>query len=294
MRPGRAEDLTPILDLLRADVRDGRRDAAPADSVVRRMIALEGGANSRVIEGPTRGLEGAILVSVRATPEGPLATMVATVSEPHSAVMAELLRWGLGLSKAVGASFAQLYYARGRGDGLAAVGLKPARAWWRMDRKVANLPEPVAVAGYELQDASRYRAGKWSSAYNRAFADHWRFSPFSEEELITGRPAELCLIATTEAGSPAALALSELQAYAEDQRPQPVGLVIAVGTLPDHRRRGLAAWLVAESLRRLQTAGARHASLYVDGLSQTRAFDVYRKLGFELAYEYEVWEASLR
>jgi ribosomal protein S18 acetylase RimI-like enzyme len=50
--------------------------------------------------------------------------------------------------------------------------------------------------------------------------------------------------------------------------------------------------MVTEGLHRLRAAGASEASLYVDGLSQTRAFDVYRKLGFELAFEAEVWEAT--
>ena len=56
----------------------------------------------------------------------------------------------------------------------------------------------------------------------------------------------------------------------------------------------LASWLVAEGLIRLRAAGARSASLYVDGLNETRAFDAYRKLGFELAFETEVWEASFQ
>ena len=54
----------------------------------------------------------------------------------------------------------------------------------------------------------------------------------------------------------------------------------------------IAGWLVAEVLRRLRAAGARHASLYVDGLSPMKAYDVYRKLGFEVVSEAEVWEAT--
>jgi ribosomal protein S18 acetylase RimI-like enzyme len=91
---------------------------------------------------------------------------------------------------------------------------------------------------------------------------------------------------------PAAITLGELEEYAGDPRPQPVGMISSVGTVPEHRRRGLAGWLVAEILGRLHTAGARHASLYVDGLNGQRAYDVYRKLGFEVVYEAEVWEAN--
>jgi ribosomal protein S18 acetylase RimI-like enzyme len=100
----------------------------------------------------------------------------------------------------------------------------------------------------------------------------------------------LAVVSTT--GKPAALTLCQVETYAGDLRPQPVGLVSSVGTIPEHRRRGLASWLVAEGLQRLRRAGARHASLYVDGLSSTRAFDAYRKLGFELAFVTEVWEAN--
>jgi ribosomal protein S18 acetylase RimI-like enzyme len=88
--------------------------------------------------------------------------------------------------------------------------------------------------------------------------------------------------------------LCQLDTYVDDSRPQPVGLVSSVGTVPEHRRRGLAGWLVAEGLLRLRSAGARHATLYVDGLNETRAFDAYRKLGFELVFEAEVWEASFQ
>jgi ribosomal protein S18 acetylase RimI-like enzyme len=56
----------------------------------------------------------------------------------------------------------------------------------------------------------------------------------------------------------------------------------------------LATWLVAELLNRLREDGARTASLYVDGWNHTRAFEAYRKLGFQLAFESEVWEAALR
>jgi ribosomal protein S18 acetylase RimI-like enzyme len=165
-----------------------------------------------------------------------------------------------------------------------------------MDRTLSGeLPAPVPAGGYLLVDGASVAKGSWAYMHNRSFADHWRFSPRTEEELIAGKPPELCLMAVTATtGEPAAVALGQLETYGEDARPQPVGLVSSVGTVPEHRRRGLASWLVAESMLRLRGAGARCASLYVDGLNETRAFDAYRKLGFELAFETEVWEATFR
>jgi ribosomal protein S18 acetylase RimI-like enzyme len=147
------------------------------------------------------------------------------------------------------------------------------------------------VRGYELRDASQAAGCSWSDLHNRSFADHWRFSPRQEVELATGRAPQLSLMASAQEGSPAALALGQVESYLDDSRPQPVGIVSSVGTVPEHRRKGLAMWLVAELLNRLRREGARSASLYVDGWNHTRAFDVYRKLGFEVAFESEVWEA---
>jgi ribosomal protein S18 acetylase RimI-like enzyme len=197
------------------------------------------------------------------------------------------------LSHAAGAAIAQAYMARGRG-GLSEAGLEPVRPWWRMDRSLAGeLPQPTTAPGYDLVDATTAPLGSWSDMFNRTFADHWRFAPRAEEELVGNRPPELCLMAVTAADrSPAAIAFGEVERYTGDARPQPVGLISSVGTLPAHRRRGLARWLVAEVMRRLRAAGARSASLYVDGMNPTRAFEIYRKLGFEVAFEAEVWEAT--
>ena len=89
-----------------------------------------------------------------------------------------------------------------------------------------------------------------------------------------------------------AIALGEVEDYGNDPRPQPVGLISSVGTMPEHRRRGLARWLVADLMGRLRAAGARTASLYVDGMSAMHAADAYQKLGFEVAFTSEVWEST--
>ena len=69
-------------------------------------------------------------------------------------------------------------------------------------------------------------------------------------------------------------------------------MVEIVGTLVEHRRRGLGYMLTAEALRRLARRGAASASLFVDGLNPTHAYDIYRRLGFRVAFEYEVFEAD--
>ena len=296
MRPGRSNDLPRLIELWQQDVRQGRRDCVRDDAYLRRVTAgFDWGAKSRIVEGAGGAFDGAVLVSDRVTPLGTITAVEASAARDQPELLDDLTRWGLGLSRAAGAVAAQVWRGRGHTDGLRGLGMEMVRPWWRMDRGLAGEPvEPPPVAGYRLSDASGLPRGAWMHAHNRAFADHWRFSPRTEEELMTGRPPQLSLMALTPDGSPAALTLCQVETYSTDERPQPVGIISSVGTLPDHRRRGLATWLVAEALVRLRRAGARHASLYVDGLNPTRAFDAYRKLGFELAFETEVWEATFR
>ncbi|MEA2643048.1 MAG: hypothetical protein QOG08_74 [Chloroflexota bacterium] len=296
MRPGRAEDVAGVLDLWAEDVRAGRRDCVPSDDRLRRMLAgFDWETSSRIAEDPDGHIEGAVLVSSRAAPGGTIAIVEASVARGRTELLGDLTRWGVGLSKAAGATTAMVWRGRGHSEGLDHFGLELVRPWWRMDRSLAaQPPAPSAVAGYAMHDATSQPRESWAEAHNLSFADHWRFTPRDAEELMAGRAPDLSLMAVTRTGAPAALTLGQIEPYKADPRPQPVGVISSVGTLPEHRRHGLASWLMAEALLRLRAAGARHASLYVDGQNLTGAVDLYRKLGFELAFEIEVWEARLQ
>ena len=291
MRPGRSEDLAALVDLWQREVAEGRQDVAPSEDRARRMLArFDWGARSRLVD-DGGALAGAVLVTSRPSPDGVLATMAVAGSRDSAT---ELARWGLELSRAAGASIVQCFVAHGQGEPLRAAGMEMVRPWWRMDRSLGNgLPDPMRVPGYDLVDAVTAPDGAWSVMFNRTFADHWRFSPRAEEEVMGEKELDLCLMAVTESErQPVALTIGDIDRYAQDQRPQPVGLISSVGTLPEHRRRGLAGWLVAELMQRLRRAGARHASLYVDGQNPMRAHEVYLKLGFAVVFEADVWEAT--
>lgn len=280
-------------------MRAGIRDSVPSEPQVLGTLAqFDWGARSRMVEDGGAALVGAVVVSSRPSPEGIVARIDPAVASRAGTplVTRDLVQWGLQLSRAAGAAAAQVWVGPGQAGLLHGLGLEMVRPWWRMDRTLAGaMPAPVPVTGYRLLDGAGVPKGTWAPMHNRSFADHWRFSPRTEEELIVGKPLQLSLMAvSTGSGEPAAVTLCQLETHDEDTRPQPVGLVSSVGTVPEHRRRGLATWLVAESLLRLKNAGARVASLYVDGLNDTRAFDAYRKLGFEVAFETEVWEATFR
>lgn len=265
----------------------------PREVVLKGLLAhFDWAARSRVLDDGAGRLAGAVLVTSRPTAEGVIARIDPASTQTGSAqTMSELVRWAIQLSRAAGAAAAQVWVGPGHAAELEALGLQMVRPWLRMDRGLdGELPWPRSVDGYRLVDGSAV-PGPWADMHNRSFADHWRFSPRSEEELIMGKERALCLMVVTGSGAPAALTLCQLDTYSGDRRPQPVGLVSSVGTLPEHRRRGLASWLVAEGLIRLRAAGARCSSLYVDGWNQSRAYDTYTKLGFEVTFVAEVWEA---
>jgi ribosomal protein S18 acetylase RimI-like enzyme len=292
LRPGRIQDLPQLFELWRGEVARGRQDIVPERDRLGRLLGrFDWKTRSRVVERSGR-VVGSVLVMARPSPEGVLASVYAA-GDGESYL--DMVRWGVAFAKAAGASIIQLFVGKGRGTGLEGAGLRQVRPWLRMDRELTDgMPGVIPVEGYELVDGRTAADGSWSDLFNHTFADHWRFAPRAEEEIVGDKAAELCLMAVT-AGSrlPVAISLGELASYESDPRPQPIGLISSVGTLPGHRRRGLANWLVAELLRRLQAAGARQASLYVDGLNATHADQAYRKLGFEVTYEAEVWEATL-
>ena len=275
-------------------MRDGRRELVPAEGLLGRILAgFDWESSSRMADGNRGGLEGAVLVTRRPAAIGTVARVEVGVADGGAAdLRRRLVEWGRGLSRAAGAAVAQVWQPRGQGSDLAGLRFELVRPWWRMDRSLAgDLPLPEPVAGYELLVGASVAPGVWADVFNRSFAEHWRQSPRTGEELMATRPPELSLLAMARGGTAAAVTLSQLESHAFDSRPQPVGLVDSVGTVPEHRRRGLARWLVAECLRRLRQAGARSASLYVDGLNPTGAPRLYRDLGFEVAFETEVWEA---
>ena len=144
MRPGRAEDLPAVLELWHAEVRAGRQDCVPGESHLGRLLAgFDWAARSRMIDG-RRGLEGAVLVAGRPTPKGTV-TQVSAASERLD-MRQDLLRWGVGLSKAAGAVAAQVWCGRGHTDALAQLGAGFVRPWWRMDMSLERpLPEPLTV-----------------------------------------------------------------------------------------------------------------------------------------------------
>jgi ribosomal protein S18 acetylase RimI-like enzyme len=292
MRAGRVQDLPGLRSLWAHEVLRRARDCVPSEATITRMMSsFDWGSRSRVTEDGA-GLRAAVLVLEHSN-RGGTVVRVETAARDETDRL-RLIEWGLGLSRAAGSTAAQVWRPKGRREGMAAMGLSLARPFWRMDRSdLEDVPAAALPSGYRL--ARAVDRGTAVQVFNRSFAEHWRFQPLDPDNLApAARPAALELLAVTDSGDPAAVVWCEVDTHDPDLRPQPVGVVEVVGTLPEHRRRGLASAMTAEALRRLRRQRATSASLYVDGLNPTRAYDLYGRLGFVVAYQYEVFEATLR
>ena len=71
-----------------------------------------------------------------------------------------------------------------------------------------------------------------------------------------------------------------------------IGLLEPVGTDQGHRRRGLAAAVCTEALRRLEQLGAERASVLTDG-DRDGANRLYQSLGFREVMRSMRWSRSM-
>jgi ribosomal protein S18 acetylase RimI-like enzyme len=172
----------------------------------------------------------------------------------------------------------------------ARVGFEPVRRFLELGRPVAAPRARVgAPAGLVLQPWCEELDEATRQAHVESFADHWGAEPRSREEWrqwYTGhrgfRP-DLSVVAVDEAsGEVAGYVLCA--AYPQDWATlPPEAWINSVGTRRAWRGKGVARWLLTDSLDRMarsDTAFVR-AMLGVDADNPTGALGLYRSLAFD-------------
>lgn len=169
------------------------------------------------------------------------------------------------------------------------MGLQPVRHFLEIARPTADaLDAAPAPSGLELVSWTEELDEAARLAHLEAFEDHWGSEPRTVEEWTqwyTGhrgfRP-DLSVLAVEPAGGEV-VSLVLCAAYPQDWVTVPVEAWInTVGTRRAWRGKGVASWLMTESLRRIAAAddGFERAILGVDAENPTGALRVYRRLGF--------------
>src|SRR5206468_10620871 len=174
-------------------------------------------------------------------------------------------------------------------------GMDAIRFYRHMERPLTEQP---AAGVADLVPFTWHRDDEVRRAHNAAFTRHHGSSerdPASWQVMFTGQRAfrpELSTLALVD-GSVAAYAL----VYVYDSDTRATGVADAhfgqIGTLPEHRGRGLASAAVAASLRAAAEAGCRRASLQVDSENVTGALRLYEGLGFTTRRSSVSWARML-
>jgi mycothiol synthase len=148
-------------------------------------------------------------------------------------------------------------------------------------------PEPPDVPdGYSLQTWEGVDHDEARVAHNLAFPGHPGFTPWSPQmwsqwvaESRSFRPALSLLLRDDEGDIAAYVQTSEFDAtFAASGIRE--AFVAKVGTLPAHRRRGLAGVLLQHALARYRQEGFDRAALDVDSENPSGALGIYERAGF--------------
>jgi mycothiol synthase len=136
------------------------------------------------------------------------------------------------------------------------------------------LPQGITITHWQPELADQF-----FQAYHTAFRERPGFPGYSAAEWIAqvtedDLMPEWSLLACADR-EPVGFVIGNIDLTTDP----PGGYIWQVGVIPAQRRRGLASALLAESMRRMQAAGARSALLAVH-LNNPGAIEAYAQLGF--------------
>lgn len=176
-------------------------------------------------------------------------------------------------------------------------GYQHIRTFFRMERDLRQ-PIPAAALASEFRVTTyqpEHSRPLWQ-AFNDSFSDHWSFEPVSDEdwqmffiERSTFRPDLTRLI--WDGDELAGYSINRIEP--DLQRHAPVGWIGQLGVRRAWRKRGLATYLLCETMRAFQAEGLAAAGLGVDSENPTGALGVYERVGFTVAQKYYTYSISV-
>lgn len=171
---------------------------------------------------------------------------------------------------------------------LADAGMHAQRWNFQMRTSLDDVPPPPPLpSGYELRQYDASMADAMRAAHNVAFLDHPNFSQWSEaawKQWVTeSRNFRPDLSRTVvPVGSDEIVAYVQTNEF--DATFEATGIreayVGKLGTLREHRGKGIAAALLGHCLAAYQQAGYDESALDVDSQNPTGALGVYERAGF--------------
>ncbi|MDE0545347.1 GNAT family N-acetyltransferase [Microbacterium sp. C7(2022)] len=166
------------------------------------------------------------------------------------------------------------------------LGLRTARWFSSMVRDMdIEIPELEVRDGIRFVQYSADRAEDARLARNDAFRDHWGSLPSQPErwaQFVGGaflRP-DLSTLALADDGRIVAFCLASVNEDDWETLGASNSYIDLIGVVRDHRGKGLAPRVIAQTLKAIKAAGLEKAVLDVDTDSPTGANTLYERLGF--------------
>ncbi|MGW5717904.1 GNAT family N-acetyltransferase [Amycolatopsis sp. NPDC003865] len=169
-------------------------------------------------------------------------------------------------------------------------GFEPVRYFRRMEHPLGD----VSPVDARIEPWTEATGEDFRRVRNAAFADYWGAAPMPADQWRnkivnqTFRPA-VSFLHRDAAGVPVGL----LVTMSWDADTAATGVrdahFMIVGTLPEHRKRGVATALLKHALRAAAEQGYHQASLVVDSASPSGASGVFEKAGFVPKTPYVRW-----
>jgi len=163
-------------------------------------------------------------------------------------------------------------------------GLAPARYSDELVRDLATPLDATPSPGIAIVPWDEARSEEARIAENEAFADHWGSAPrdpvaWRKDHEEHGSRLDLSFLALD---GDRVVGLTRNGIYPEDEAltGRRDGCIRNLSVVRSHRRRGIAAALLAASIEAFRGAGMTHAALGVDSENPTGAYGLYERLGF--------------
>jgi ribosomal protein S18 acetylase RimI-like enzyme len=167
-------------------------------------------------------------------------------------------------------------------------GLEPVRYTKEMLMPLDRAGIAPRPAGVDIRSWDRHRDRQAMDVLNRAFADHWGSTPTDFESFqhrleSDGTRVDISFLAIAQ---DEVVGVCLNAAYPEDEAVtgRKEGWIETLGVNRQWRGRGIATALIGSSLTAFAREGMTHGAIGVDADSQTGAFDLYRRIGFEVTH----------
>lgn len=166
-------------------------------------------------------------------------------------------------------------------------GYRSVRAFFKMERNLHDpIPAKTLPDGLVLRTYSEDIDEPMRQAMNESFRDHWghqditaqEWHPFIMDSSDVRRDLTLVVMDGDEV---AALCINQVRQLENERLNIQRGWVGTLGTRRAYRHRGIASFLLAESMRRFRAEGFDSIGLGVDAENLTGALALYEGLGFK-------------